>query len=175
MKTLDEVIKALEWCIDDSHDDCEGCPYDTGEVTDCHDRNADALHYLKAFQDAKDTLEREKDRYAEAVRNCEQAEGIYKQKQKAAEDMLWICKEDKDDLTALRAYWKEQHENDPLTWEQLKQMEGKPVLVVVDEKERWRIIREVTNEHLILESGLPLHKCWMNHPDGWRAYRKEKE
>ena len=66
-------------------------------------------------------------------------------------------------------------DNPPLDWEQLKQMEGKPVWVVVDGKERWRIIREVTYEHLILESGLPLHKCWMNHPDGWQAYRKERE
>ena len=65
--------------------------------------------------------------------------------------------------------------NPPLTWDELRLMKGKPVLVVVDGKERWRIIREVTNEHLILESGLPLHKCWMNHPDGWQAYRKERK
>ena len=50
MKTLDEVIKSFEWCIDDSHDDCDGCPYNTGEATDCHVRNIDALHYLKEYQ-----------------------------------------------------------------------------------------------------------------------------
>ena len=65
-------------------------------------------------------------------------------------------------------------ENEPLTWDELRTMEGKPVWVEADEKERWRIIREVSSEHLILESGLPLHKCWMNHPDGWQAYRKER-
>jgi len=48
MKRLDEVIKALEWCIDDSHaDNCDGCPYD---VTNCYDRNIDALHYLKEYR-----------------------------------------------------------------------------------------------------------------------------
>lgn len=56
MKTIDEVIKALEWCIDDSHDDCDGCPYDTGEVTDCHDRNVDALHYLREYKEYTDTM-----------------------------------------------------------------------------------------------------------------------
>lgn len=61
----------------------------------------------------------------------------------------------------------------PLTWDELRTMEGKPVWVVADKKERWRIIREVSSELLMLESGLPLHRSWMNHPDGWQAYRKE--
>ena len=56
MKTLDEVIAELE---------------DEGLF-------ADALHYLKAFRYAKDTLELEKDRYREAVRNCEEAELKYR-------------------------------------------------------------------------------------------------
>lgn len=77
MKTLDEVIQALEWCISDTEDDCAGCPYD-GEDGGCHQRNLDALHYLKAFRYAKDTLELEKDRYQEAVRNCEAAELKYR-------------------------------------------------------------------------------------------------
>ena len=76
---------------------------------------------------------------------------------------------------ALVDYFEESQKNEPLTWDELKLMEGKPVWVVVDGKERWHIIKEVTNEHLILESWLPIHKCWMNHPNGWQAYRLEKK
>ena len=48
MKSLDDVIKAFEWCLDDNQDECDGCPY--GQETDCHDRNIDALHYLREYQ-----------------------------------------------------------------------------------------------------------------------------
>ena len=68
MKTLDEVIKAFEWCCNDDEDECTECPYD-GEDDGCHQRNLDALHYLKAYKD------------------------------------------DRNDLTALRAYWAEMHKD----------------------------------------------------------------
>ena len=69
MRTLNEVIEELQYW-----DTCDEYPesfYDD-EVT------RDVLHYLKAFRDAKDTLEKEKDRYAKAVRNCKRAENKYK-------------------------------------------------------------------------------------------------
>ena len=50
MKSLDDVIKAFEWCLDDANDDCPGCPYYAGRDTDCHDINVDALHYLREYQ-----------------------------------------------------------------------------------------------------------------------------
>ena len=53
MKSLDDVIKAFEWCLDDNQDECDGCPYYSGWNTDCHDRNVDALHYLKELQAEK--------------------------------------------------------------------------------------------------------------------------
>ena len=49
MKTLDEVIKAFEWCCNDDNDDCDECPYD-GEDDGCHQRNLDALHYLREYR-----------------------------------------------------------------------------------------------------------------------------
>ena len=117
MKTLDEVIKAFEWCCNDDNDDCNECPYD-GEDDGCHQRNLNALHYLRtyranqqAYEESSRKAEEARERYLEAVKNCERAENIYKQQQKAAEDALWIFKEDKDELTALRAYWKEMHED----------------------------------------------------------------
>lgn len=66
MKTLDEVIKALELCLDNKIK-CNHCPYHEEGCPES--RKADALHYLKAYRD------------------------------------------DKDDLTALRAYWAEMHKD----------------------------------------------------------------
>ena len=98
MKTLNEVIKALEWCVDDSHDDCDGCPYDTGEVTDCHDRNVDALYYLKEYQGYLIGKE-----FSEAF-----------------------------DEACTEMY------NPPLTWDELKTMEGKPVwLEFLNDEGNW--------------------------------------
>ena len=73
MKTLDEVIKACEETVSDVDRgvDIEGCFLGATETRD-------ALHYLRAFRDAKDTLEREKYRYQEAVKNCEEAENKYR-------------------------------------------------------------------------------------------------
>ena len=97
------------------------------------------------------------------------------------EDALYYLKEYREKDYQLSAVFDEyqaklaDEPNEPLTWDELQKMVGKPVWVEADEKERWRIIKEVSNEHLILESGLPLHRSWMNHPDGWKAYRKDRE
>ena len=157
MKSLDEVIYAYELC-DSDEGGCEGCAY----CADCDEspfigalrKRADAIHYLKAYRENQHA-------YEEGNRKAEEARERY----------LEVL----TDYVALKQYWTEQQENHALTWDELKSMEGKPVWLVVDGKERWRIIREVSSEHLILESGLPLHRCWMNHPDGWQAYRKERE
>jgi len=63
MKTLDEVIEAIEYCS--THYWCTDCPYSREDI--CY--GTDALHYLKAY------------------------------------------KEDRNDLTALRAYWAEMHKD----------------------------------------------------------------
>ena len=82
MKTLDEVITGLEVCSNGQG--CENCPYavydEDGfeQYLDCEKMNTDALHYLKALRYAKTTLEAEKERYQEAVKNCEEAENKYK-------------------------------------------------------------------------------------------------
>ena len=49
MKTIDEVIKALEWCTDGDQSGCGACPYHDHDDFDC-DKDADALHYLKEYQ-----------------------------------------------------------------------------------------------------------------------------
>ena len=68
MKTLDEVIKAYEYCIDNNYRDCRGCPYgcEDGE-SDCAnaEEKTDALHYLKEYQKIEDEYEELKDWWAE--------------------------------------------------------------------------------------------------------------
>ena len=87
---------------------------------------------------------------------------------------LKAYKDDKDDLTALRAFWKEQQANPALTWEELKQMEGKPVWVEYDGyKPMWDIVDKIINERTI-----ETYNC-MLHNEGigiyWQAYRKERK
>ena len=53
MKTLDEVIKALEYCLNpvDNFGNCNAeCPYIHCCDPSNHDVTEDALHYLKEFQ-----------------------------------------------------------------------------------------------------------------------------
>lgn len=68
MKTLDEVIKAYEYCIDNNYRDCRGCPYgcEDGE-SGCHDaeEKKDALHYLKEYQKIEDEYDELKEWWAE--------------------------------------------------------------------------------------------------------------
>lgn len=51
MKTLDEVIKAIEICLNNK-EDCGSCPYDSIEDNRCNvwQRKSDALHYLKEYR-----------------------------------------------------------------------------------------------------------------------------
>lgn len=142
MKTLDEVIKAYECCMNENTNTCLGCPYadETGEAACFNHDRADALNYLKAYRD------------------------------------------DKNDLTALRAFWKEQHENHPLTWDKLKTMEGKPVWLedqFQNNIKTWciveRIVKDEDCEYVILD-GLYFPKDYLGEKiDGWQAYRKERK
>ena len=53
MKSLDEVMEAIERCSKPHCFECEGCPYEDAEADcGCHpeDRDADVLHYLKEYK-----------------------------------------------------------------------------------------------------------------------------
>lgn len=138
MKTLNEVIKALEICTSD-HGGCEGCPY----APDCKPDKKwdDELHYLKHLQEYYEMSETH-------------------------------------DYSRLKPY------NPPLTWDELLQMEGKPVWVEIlsdeiDLSSRWMMVARETKAH-----SLPLAYTddighWIyGHEDNlgktWQAYRKEK-
>ena len=90
---------------------------------------------------------------------------------------LKAYKDDRNDLSALRAFWAEQQANDPLTWDELKQMEGKPVWVEEPSffGKRWVIISGMNDEAVFGTSiGSQVFYCKENQGTEWQAYRKER-
>lgn len=120
---------------------------------------SDALHYLKNYRDTKKWLDLEKRNYAEAVKNCERPKAKYTQ-------MIL-----------------DMNRNGPLTWDELKQMEGKPVWVVRTEKycvPHWAIVDKVYKWDSIDDSSAILQPedeelFLSDQGKTWQAYRKERE
>ena len=161
MKTLDEVIKAWSICFsDNSRSDCTGCPYadEDGEAACFNYDRTDALHYLKVYKNTDEN-------YRKAITHVNKIIDHY---EKMVADYLSI-------------------NNPALTWDELKQMEGKPVWVEYnfqigdkefrDKSKRWCIIREFKpwddTEITITENGFVLSK--REQINSWQAYRKERE
>ena len=157
MRTLDEVITVM------NHVEfcCTNCKlqFDCDEV-ECF--LEDALHYLKMYR--SDQIQWEADR--------EDWRDKWETYIEARERHLDAVKELK--------------RNDPLSWEQLKQMVGKPVWVEYnfqigdkefrDKSKRWCIIGEFKPWHdteiIITENGFVLSKN--EQIKCWQAYRKER-
>lgn len=168
-KSLEEVMNALSICGRHSKC-CIGCPYQdisysTRIGNTCKDvLHDDALWYLKNYRS-------DMQMYAE---NQKFWEDELKQKIKDFGDAKdrYIARLKELDIGTL---------NNPLTWGELRSMEGKPVWTVestvtyddngIERIGRWNIIREVTQEHIIFYIGLPYHKSWQGI--GWQAYRRE--
>lgn len=195
MKTLDEVINALEIC---GHDESPKCPYfDTEHWCCCEDHmrsiyplKNDALHYLRnyrenqhAYEEGNRKAEEARERYLEAVKNCELAENKYKR----------LCKGTSQNFadTSQKITCPQCHSefvilpeaNNALTWQELTQMKGKPVWIVdsiIDENEgtitregHWDIVRKIYPEQIAFYvQGMTNHKSWQGV--GWQAFRKER-
>lgn len=119
MKTLDEVIEAIEVCRDS---------YVAGKII-----KSDAIQYLKEYQ-------RLQIAFLKALADLE--------------------------------------DNPPLTWDELKGMEGKPVWVEHRLFKGWRLIGWQANDHMMNLVG-PYSEQLPLFADGcgsdWQAYRKEME
>ena len=176
MKTLDEVIEELQyWYTCDEYP--EGF-YDD-EVT------RDALHYLEEYQKKQKTLEIraaeykrgfeqlgvEKERYQEAVKNCEEAENKYRMTNDALDaqrlQMMWVDK-----------HFAFEEQNDPLTWDELKTMIGKPIWVEESngDTKGWLLILR-TNFDVInctTKHGNSFYLYKSSYGERWQAYRKER-
>ena len=76
--------------------------------------------------------------------------------------------------------WKDEDWKDrqlPLTWDELKQMKGKPVWVEIgDGSKRWVIIRKIADSGIVSGSdGFIGIDTAYGMDNTWRAYRKERE
>lgn len=155
MKTLDEVIDAVENC-DSVIDDCAHCAYFSEDCENLRPLRADVLSYLKKYRDNFDARNDQVERYQKAAKECE--------------EIL-------TDYVALKQYWAEQQANNPLTWDELRTMEGKPVWVEGSLLlNHWLIIDEVKDDYIICADrfrlSIPLYQDVMGKI--WQAYRKER-
>ena len=167
MMTLDDVIEAMDRCSIPHYFDCKGCPYEDDDAeVGCRsdDRDADALHYLKTYRENQQT-------YIENSRKAEEARERY----------LEVL----TDYVALKQYWAEQQENEPLTWEEFCKMGDKPVWIKVHGAKAlhtsgWAL---VGNTSFTTWAGVPscsLVKVGVTYAlpideygKTWQAYRKE--
>lgn len=170
MKTLDEVVESYE--ISNGNKDCSQCPYDDEcydhHVCECYERMADTYHYLKEYKERLQNIQDMMDRYDVSVKNYEEAV----ENCRIAEQKYWRMTNNIEELT-------------PLTWEQLKQMEGKPVWV--EEKYsfnkewhgRWEVICSVWDNEWDDDPYLSMTDEEYRHKDDmgerWQAYRKERQ
>ena len=137
MKTLDEVIKAMDHVVFC----CTNCKlqFDCDEV-ECF--LEDALRYLKEYQQTVRWIEIESEQFKQTV------------------DFI-----------------KKATANEPLTWDELKQMEGKPVWVEALLYKQWAIVACVYADYIRFEGAnlyAPEHRIYMGEDNGWQAYRKER-
>jgi len=141
MKTLDEVIDAMERCSMPHMFMCEDCPYEDEECGCWSDqRDADVLHYLKEHKNQQD---------------------FYDQSIKRTTDMIDKCEKTVAEYLSVN--------NPPLTWDELKTMEGKPIWVMESaEHGMWWTYWIVWNEK---ETTLSCD----SYGTTWKAYRKERK
>ena len=144
MKTLDEVIKAFEWCCNDDNDECDECPYN-GEKDGCHQRNLDALNYLRAYRDTRFLADKQRKYLKDRIADIE---------------------------------------NPPLTWDELRKMEGKPVWIegshgCIWDQKSWALINFTHDGDMYCLVIEPKAGCFCigeeDYGTDWQAYRKERE
>lgn len=159
MRTLDEVIKNFEICRKARLNliSCDGCTYAIGDNDFCIDCNEiDVLEWLKGYQKHIE-LDKLRDKYGETSQIT--------------------CPKCHSEFVILP------DANNPLTWDELKQMEGKPVWLERTEKycyPRWVIIERIYEWDSIDDSTMIVQPddeelFLSEHGETWQAYRKERE
>ena len=159
MKTLDKVIKAKELCelncSDEGH--CQDCPYAKQDANGdwsffCGNCEADALHYLKELRDMTDIP-------MEYFENGGTSQEI-------------VCPKCHSEFVILP------EANNPLTWDELKSMEGKPVWIEDGLKNgEWYIIECFTESGRFIAHDRYADDTVFKAIDMgnmWQAYRKER-
>lgn len=158
MKTLNKLIKSFE--LSCGKKDCGQCPYDDEcldhHVCECYERMNDTLHYLKELRNITDI-----------------PMGYFKN----GETLQISCPKCHTEFVILP------ESNNALTWEELRQMEGKPVWIEYGcdfNQKRWVIIHSFYNTGIFCYmnvSGNYPNIFWqkdMGADEYWQAYRKER-
>ena len=167
MKTLDEVIRAVQHCglvsnFDENHEYDGGCPYEDCSV--CEKKRMlgkDIIHYLMEYREITDVCHKH---------------GI---------TSVWghlLPDPDKTDKSK-KLNFDNAYDNDPLTWQELKQMEGKPVWVeygIDFQAKHWIILPEMACSYRhdrYSRDSFCLGVVRFYKDDigkEWQAYRKER-
>ena len=84
---------------------------------------------------------------------------------------------DHQQLIKAQALLQDFYRNDPLSWDELRQMEGKPVWIIdANNKGRWYLVKAIDEEAIFTDfwgnSGIGYPK---DYGKSWQAYRKERE
>ena len=155
MKSLDEVIDSITKQSGLEIRD-QGHPKKDRFWVD-RDTYNDALYYLRMYYSDKVQWESDRKHYEDWIEQYKESRNKHQQ---AVKEML---------------------KNPPLTWEELKEMVGKPVWVETDEEvKRWEII-----EGIYQSQEEPHLECFFTKSDfcyskltigeAWNAYRRERE
>lgn len=94
------------------------------------------------------------------------------------EDALQYLKEYRGLLKMWNDKLDKEQENQPLTWDELRTMEGKPVWVEALLYKQWAVIAYIGEEYIRFEGAnlyAPECRIYMGEDNGWQAYRKERE
>lgn len=161
MKTLDEVIKAYEICLNIKETSCRDCPYTEFNAEGkwacslCGDCTEDALSYLKEYRSEKAMWEADRKGYLNWIEQYKEA------REKHQQAVIELKK------------------NPALTWDELKAMEGKPVWVEDGlENGEWYIIECFTGSGRFIAHDRYADDTVFKAVDMgnvWQAYRKERE
>ena len=156
MKTLEETIEGMTALLL------------SGECIDLSDVVTSARHYLKEYQASKEALEIDRERFTEAcLQHMEAKEKLEAQRIQ----MMWVDKN-----------FSFEEPNNPLTWDELKTMEGKPVWVEVDYHnpevtyKYWTIVKYFDSHEGgdMVFTGTGFYCKDLLGVD-WQAYRKERK
>lgn len=161
MKTIDEVLEAMTYEVDlNSKADCWEVPVDLYGVI---------IHYLHEYRDAKNTLDVERKNSIEAY--CQWKDAKEKLEAQTSQ-MMWVDNHFQFEIS----------DNPLLTWNELQQMEGKPVWIEdnietpEDTTKYWAIMRRIEKtegDEYALLSDFYYEKS--QYGKDWMAYRKERK
>lgn len=190
MKTLDEVIKALEICIGNycSNAEHDVCPYLGESDMGCiKEPEKDALHYLKEYREMLNTriyipegYTREKTGFT----HQDFANTFGEEPHFIRDFMVGTSRNSAD--TSQKITCPKCHSefvilpesNDPLTWDELKDMEGEPIWVEQHhgDTKGWLLILRKCDDIVTCTTkhGNSFYLYKANYGEKWQAYRKER-